>query len=117
MPACASSLVEEADPARAPRARASWIRLALVLAILCTSVVSAIYFETADPLECGEHRDLLDPVWLSLSLSIVALIVAVLFPPRLRMTDKVDELTATALMVTITIIIALYLYFSVVPIC
>lgn len=109
--------MEEADPARAPRARASWIRLALVLAILCASVVSAIYFETADPLECGEHRDLLDPMWLSLSLSIVALIVTVLFPPRLRMTDKVDELAATALMVTITIIIALYLYFSVVPIC
>lgn len=109
--------MEEADPARPPRARASWIRLALVLAILCASVVSAIYFDTADPLECGEHRDLLDPVWLSLSLSIVALIVTVLFPPRLRMTNKVDELTATVLMVTITIIIALYLYFSVEPIC
>lgn len=109
--------MEEADPARAPSARASWIRLALVLAILCASVVSAIYFETADPLECGEHRDLLDPVWLSLSLSIVALIVAVLFPPRLRMTNKVDEATATALMVTITIILAMYIYLSVSPIC
>lgn len=109
--------MEEAAPEEFPWKRSSKIRLAVVSAILFTSVASVMYFEVTDPLECGEHRVLLDPPMLGLIIAVVALLVAVLFPPRLRMRGRPDEVTASVLMVSITVILALFLYLSAEPIC
>ena len=110
--------MEEVDPARAPRARFTKLRLALWLVLLCASVISVYFFEATDPLECGEDRDPLHPrEWLSLSLSVAALVVLIVLPPRIRLREKVDPYTATALMVTITIILGVYLFLSAIPAC
>ncbi len=110
--------MEEADPARAPRARFTKLRVGLWLVLLCASVLSVCFFEATDPLECGEGRDPLHPrEWLGLSLSMASLVVLIVLPPRIRLRDKPDPYTATALMVTITIILGIYLFLSGTPVC